>query len=254
MAAADAFSLSGRRAVVTGAGRGLGLAIAAGLADAGAQVALVSRSAKELEAAAASIGPAATAVVADVSTASAGAELLDTVEELLGGNIDIVVHAAGVQHRQLAEDFDPAEWDRVININLTAPFRLSQELGRRQLQRGQSGSHIFIGSLATHLSLPSVVAYTASKSGIHGVLRNLSLEWSGRGIRVNGIGPGYFRTKLTEAVFADEERTQRMLDRIPMNRFGEPEEIAGTAVFLASDAASYITGQMLMVDGGWTSS
>jgi NAD(P)-dependent dehydrogenase (short-subunit alcohol dehydrogenase family) len=248
------FSLKGKRALVTGAGRGLGLAIASGLAESGAHVALVSRSPDELEMAAESIGPAATAFPADVAARGAAAPLLNEVEAGLGGEIDIVVHAAGVQHREPAESFDPDEWNRVISVNLTAPFLLSQELGRRQLEKGRRGSHIFIGSLSSHLSLPSVVAYTASKAGIYGVLRNLSLEWAGRGIRVNGIGPGYIRTKLTEAVFNDTQRKQRMLDRIPMNRFGEPEELAGAAVFLASDASSYITGQLLMVDGGWTSS
>ena len=254
MSVANLFSLEGKRALVTGAGRGLGLAIAAGLADAGAQVALVSRSQDELSKAAAGIGPAARAFPADVSIRGAAAPLLDDVETGLGGEIDIVVHAAGVQHREPAETFSADEWDRVININLTAPFLLSQELGKRQLSKGRPGSHIFIGSLSSQLSLPAVVAYTASKSGIYGVLRNLSLEWAERGIRVNGLGPGYIRTKLTEAVFNDSERKAGMLQRIPMNRFGEPEELAGAAVFLASDASSYITGQLLMVDGGWTAS
>lgn len=248
------FSLEGKRALVTGAGRGLGLAIASGLAQSGAHVALVSRSQDELRTAAEGIGSAAMAFPSDVSARGAAAPLLDEAEDGLGGGIDIVVHAAGVQHREPAESFDPDAWDRVISINLTAPFLLSQELGKRQLEQGRGGSHIFIGSLSSHLSLPSVVAYTASKAGIYGVLRNLSLEWAGRGIRVNGLGPGYIRTKLTEAVFNDAERKQRMLDRIPMNRFGEPEELAGAAVFLASDASSYITGQLLMVDGGWTAS
>jgi NAD(P)-dependent dehydrogenase (short-subunit alcohol dehydrogenase family) len=254
MSEENQFSLEGKRALVTGAGRGLGLAIANGLAQAGARVALVSRSEDELRGAAESIGPAATAFPADVAVRGAAAPLLDEIEQSLDGGIDVVVHAAGVQHREPAESFDPDEWDRVISINLTAPFLLSQELGKRQLERGRGGSHIFIGSLSSQLSLPSVVAYTASKSGIYGVLRNLSLEWAGRGIRVNGLGPGYIRTKLTEAVFDDSERKERMLQRIPMNRFGEPEELAGAAVFLASNASSYITGQLLMVDGGWTAS
>lgn len=254
MSTGNPFSLEGKRALVTGAGRGLGFAIANGLAQAGAQVALVSRSEDELQTAADAIGPAAAAFPADVAARGAASPLLNDVEKGLGGGIDIVVHAAGVQHREPAESFDADEWERVISINLTAPFLLSQELGKRQLEKGSTGSHIFIGSLSSHLSLPSVVAYTASKSGIYGVLRNLSLEWAGRGIRVNGLGPGYIRTKLTEAVFTDADRKARMLQRIPMNRFGEPEELAGAAVFLASDASSYITGQLLMVDGGWTAS
>jgi NAD(P)-dependent dehydrogenase (short-subunit alcohol dehydrogenase family) len=180
------------------------------------------------------------------------ASMVDAMEAELGGVIDVVVHAAGVQHREPAEQFAAEEWDRVLRINLTAPFRLSQEVGRRQLAGELKGSHIFIGSLTSLLSIPDAAAYTASKSGVYGLVRTLSTEWSGRNIRVNGIGPGYFRTALTETVFADEKRYQKMLDRIPMGRFGDPEELAGTAVFLASDASSYITGQLLMVDGGWT--
>lgn len=247
----ELFSLSGRRAVVTGGGRGLGKAVAAGLAAAGATVAVVSRTAADVEAAAAGLGHNVVPLAMDVASGDVAA-MVDAMEAGLGGPVDVIVHAAGVQHREPAEQFDAEEWDRVLRINLTAPFRLSQEVGRRQLDGGRKGSHIFIGSLTSLLSIPDAAAYTASKSGVYGLVRTLSTEWSGRGIRVNGIGPGYFRTALTEAVFADEKRYQKMLDRIPMGRFGAPEELAGAAVYLASDASSYTTGQMLMVDGGWT--
>lgn len=254
MADLSAFSLDGRRALVTGAGRGLGLGMAAGLVAAGARVALTSRSREELEAAVRELGPNAVAVPGDVSRTAQLGDFTDEVEEALGGGIDVVVHAAGVQHREPAEAFSLEEWERVISINLTAPFALSQEIGRRQLERSARGSHIFVGSLSSVLGLPSFVAYNASKSGVLGVIRALSAEWSGRGIRVNGIGPGYIRTKLTEAVFADPVRSAELAARIPIGRFGEPEDMAGAAVFLASDAAAYITGQLLMVDGGWSSS
>lgn len=247
----ELFSLNGIRAVVTGGGRGLGKAIAAGLANAGATVAVVSRTARDVEAAASELGQNVVPLAMDVASGNA-VPMVDAMERVLGGSIDVVVHAAGVQHREPAEHFADEEWDRVLRINLTAPFKLSQEIGRRQLEEHRTGSHIFIGSLSSHLSLPEVAAYTASKSGVYGLVRNLSTEWSGRGIRVNGIGPGYFRTALTEAVFSDKERYQKMLDRIPMGRFGNPEELAGVAIFLASNASSYTTGQMLMVDGGWT--
>lgn len=247
----ELFSLTGRRAVVTGGGRGLGKAITAGLAGGGATVAVVSRTARDVEATAAELGDNVVPLAMDVANGDT-APLVDAFEQALGGPVDVVVHAAGVQHRAPAEHFAAEEWDRVLRINLTAPFKLSQEIGRRQLEGQRPGSHIFIGSLSSLLSLPNVAAYTATKSGIHGLVRNLSTEWSGRGIRVNGIGPGYFRTALTEAVFSDQDRYQKMLDRIPMGRFGNPEELAGTAVYLASDASSYTTGQMLMVDGGWT--
>lgn len=247
----ELFSLAGRRAVVTGGGRGLGKAIAAGLAAAGATVVVVSRTAADVESAAGELGANVHPLALDVAGDAAG-QMVDAMEKAAGGAIDVVVHAAGVQHRQPAEEFNAEAWERVLRINLTAPFRLSQEIGRRQLASERPGSHIFIGSLSSILSLPDVAAYTASKSGVFGLVRNLITEWSSRGIRANGIGPGYFRTALTEKVFADEVRYQKMLDRIPMGRFGNPEELAGTAVFLASDASSYMTGQLLMVDGGWT--
>jgi NAD(P)-dependent dehydrogenase (short-subunit alcohol dehydrogenase family) len=167
--------------------------------------------------------------------------------------VTTVVHAAGIHARHKAEDFDLAVWRGVIEVNLVAPFALSQEIGRRQLAGGRSGQHIFIGSLTSFISIPETSAYTASKSGVFGVVRSLSQEWSGRGIRVNGIAPGYVRTELTEVVFADAERSARNLSRIPMGRFGEPDDIAQVAVFLASPQSGYITGQMLPVDGGWLS-
>ncbi|WOO96851.1 SDR family oxidoreductase [Micrococcus terreus] len=248
----DLFSLVNKKILVTGAGRGLGRAMAEGLAGAGGTVALMSRSSDQVEQVASRIGQGAVPVAGDVASQDVG-ELVDRVESAVGGPIDVVLHAAGVQHRQPAENFSSLEWDRVLSINLTAPFRISQEIGRRQLDASMEGSHIFIGSLTSSQSVPDVVAYTASKAGIVGAMRNLSTEWSGSGVRANAIGPGYFRTELTEAVFSDPVRYQQMLDRIPMKRFGNPHELVGAAVFLASQASSYVTGQLLMVDGGWTS-
>lgn len=244
----DRFSLAGKTALVTGGSRGLGKAMARGLVDAGARVVVVARSADAVAASADELG--AIGIVADVTAAPV--TLLDDAEAALEAPLDIVVHGAGVQHRQPAEDFDPEQWERLLRINLTAPFALSQELGRRQLERGTGGSHIFVGSLTSTISMPQISAYTASKSGVYGVARSLSSEWSGRGIRANAIGPGYFRTELTEAVFSDPKRYEEMLARIPMGRFGDPAELAGLAVFLASDASSYLTGQIINVDGGWT--
>ncbi|WP_193128617.1 SDR family NAD(P)-dependent oxidoreductase [Gulosibacter sediminis] len=244
----DRFSLAGKTSIVTGGSRGLGKAMARGLVDAGARVVVVARSEDAVAATADELG--AIGIAADVTAAPA--RLLDDAEVALSAPLDIVLHAAGGQHRQAAEHFDPEQWERLLRINLTAPFALSQELGRRQLDRGTGGSHIFIGSLTSTISMPQISAYTATKSGVYGVARSLSSEWSGRGIRANAIAPGYFRTELTEAVFTDEQRYAEMLARIPMGRFGDPEELAGAAVFLASDAASYLTGQLITVDGGWT--
>ncbi|WIY81410.1 SDR family oxidoreductase [Propionimicrobium sp. PCR01-08-3] len=250
--ALDLFKLDGRRAIVTGGGRGIGQAMAQALGEAGAQVALVARTASQLRESTEQV-PNSVAVAADVMTVDAAA-LLDDCEDALGGPADIIVHAAGFQHREPAVDFPREEWDRILQVHLTAPFLISQELGRRQIDAGRPGSHIFIGSLNNFQSVvPDIVAYAAAKSGIGGVVRAFSKEWSGKGIRCNGIAPGWVHTALTETLFSDWQRAKSINDRIPMGRLAEPSELGSVALFLASDASSYITGQMLVVDGGWTS-
>lgn len=242
--------LAGRRVLVTGGSRGLGRGIAEAMAGAGARVAIASRTREQVDRAAAEIA-GSTGHVFDVSDIAGIPALVDEVEAALGGDLSTVVHAAGTQHRQPAEEFDIEAFRRVLEVNLVAPFALSQEIGRRQLERESGGQHIFIGSLTSFISMPRISAYGASKSGVFGLVRSLSTEWSAAGIRVNGIAPGYFRTELTEAVFADEEWRRSSLGRIPMARFGEASDVGAVAVFLASEAAGYITGQMLPVDGGW---
>jgi 2-deoxy-D-gluconate 3-dehydrogenase len=246
------FSLEGKRAIVTGAGQGLGAGMAIGLAQAGARVALVGRRESTLAETARETNGRGVPVPADISDLDGLAEIVDRAEHSLYGPIDIVIHSAGLQHRAPAEEFDIDSWNEVMNINLTSPFFLSQEIAQRQLASGSRGSHIFIGSLTSLISVPNIVAYTAGKSGVYGVIRNLSTEWSSRGIRVNGIGPGYFQTEQTKELFGDPARSLKMLDRIPMGRFGSPQDLTGTAVFLASEASAYLTGQLLMVDGGWS--
>lgn len=242
--------LARQRVLVTGGGRGIGRGIAEAMAAAGAQVALASRTLEQVEQVASGI-ERASAHVFDVTDIARIPTLIDEAETALDGGITTVVHAAGTQHRQRAEEFDLNAFRRVIEVNLVAPFALSQEIGRRQLERGSGGQHIFIGSLTSFISMPQISAYGASKAGILGLVRSLSSEWSGAGIRVNGIAPGYIHTELTQAVFANEEWRRANLQRIPMHRFGDPSDIAGVAVFLASEASGYITGQMLPVDGGW---
>ncbi len=249
----DPFSLQGRSALVTGAGRGLGRGMAQALAGRGARVVLVARSSGELEVAAAAIGAAggeAASLPWDVSDRERLDALAGEAWTVWEG-IDIVVHAAGVAHRAGALDVDAALWDAVIGLNLTAPFFLSQALARRQIAAGRGGSHIFVGSVSTYIGLPGAVPYGASKSGVAGLVRGLATEWVGEGIRVNGIVPGYFRTALTEPTFADPDRSAWVHSRIPMGRTGEPEDLAGAVVFLASDASRYVTGQLIAVDGGF---
>lgn len=250
MDASLAQPLAQRRVLITGGGRGIGRGIAEAMSAAGAKVALVSRTREQVERAAAEI-EGASAHAFDVSDTAGIPALVDEVEAALGGELTTVVHGAGAQHRQAAEEFDLEAFRRIIDVNLIAPFALTQEIARRQLERQSGGQHIFIGSLTSFISMPQISAYGASKSGILGLVRSLSTEWAGSGIRVNGIAPGYIRTELTEAVFADEERRRINLSRIPMDRFGEPSDIGSVAVFLASDASGYISGQLLPVDGGW---
>jgi NAD(P)-dependent dehydrogenase (short-subunit alcohol dehydrogenase family) len=191
-------------------------------------------------------------LVGDVSEVGRTGEVVDAAEQLLDGTIDSVVHAAGVQHRASAVDFPLEEWDRVLQVNLTAPFVLSREIGRRQIEQGVAGSHVFVASLTSTLGLPNIAAYAATKSGVMGVVRSLAVEWAPQGVRVNAIGPGYFRTALTEELFKNDEAREGLMRRIPQKRFGDPDDLNGALVFLASDASAYVTGQLLMVDGGWT--
>jgi NAD(P)-dependent dehydrogenase (short-subunit alcohol dehydrogenase family) len=252
----EQFSLAGRRALVTGAGRGIGQAIAVGLADAGSAVALVARSAEQLERTrgiiSARCGTASAVLAHDLATA-APRTVVDSAEEAFDGPIDIIVHAAGVQRRGPAASFTRDDWDLVVHLDLTVPFLLSQEVGARQLERGAPGSHLFIASLASAIGLANGIAYNAAKSGLAGVVRALSREWSPSGVRVNGIAPGYVETQMTSDLLADDARRAELLGRIPMARFGRPSDFAAPAVFLASDAARYVTGQLLFVDGGMIS-
>lgn len=247
MTTMDKFKLEGKRALVTGGSRGLGRAIAIGLADAGATVVTLARGEAE-------DAERLLHLVGDVSDLDGIPALVDRAEERAGGPIDLVVHAAGVQHRSPIEDFPRDEVQRLVDINLIAPYLLSQEIGRRQLEAERPGSHLFIASLTSLLGFPNISVYGATKSGVMGIVRGLSVEWAARGIRANAIAPGYFRTALTEALFEQPKEVERLYGRIPMRRFGNPEDLAGAGVFLLSDASAYMTGQIMYIDGGWTAS
>ncbi|MBL7489670.1 SDR family oxidoreductase [Frankia sp. AgB1.9] len=245
-----AFRLDDRHVVVTGASRGLGRAIAHAIAAAGAFVTLVARSEAQLTETKTKIeasGGAARVRAADLSTLDAAAEL---ARDLTTRPVHGVVHAAGITHRADAQDFDDEALRRVLTVNLHVPIALARELTRHRVGSTPC-SHVFIGSLGSSIAIPRAIAYTASKAGILGVVRSLATEWAALGIRVNAISPGYFRTDLTADLLDQAAELARIEQRIPMRRLGRPEELGGAAVFLLSDASSYVTGQQIIVDGGW---
>ncbi len=245
--------LAGRRALVTGGGRGIGRGLADGLADAGAEVVLVSRTARELDEAGAAIrerGGIAHTLPADLFAAGDGEALLDEVEAL-AGPVDVVVQAAGVQVRGPALDLDLDDWQRVLAIHLTTPVFVARAAARRMIARGVAGRLIFVGSLGGTIGLARILPYNAAKAGLLGAARTLAVELAPTGITANVLVPGYIRTSQTADLLADPERAAWITSRIPQGRVGVPADLAGAAVFLASEASSYVTGQTLVVDGGW---
>ncbi len=246
------FSVDGRVALVTGGGRGLGKAMALALAAAGAKVAVVSKTGegladtvKEIE----GFGGEALALTGDVAISRECQKIVQkTVEHF--GRLDVLVNAAGVNRRVASAEVNDADWDWIVDTNLKGTFFMCQAAGRIMITQ-KKGSIINIASLLSAVGIPTLAPYAASKAGVLGITRVLAAEWGPYGVRVNAIAPGYFRTRMTERLFADPGWTERFLEQVPLGRAGDPADLAGLAVFLASDASAYLTGQVIYVDGGY---
>jgi gluconate 5-dehydrogenase len=248
------FNLSGKTALVTGGGRGIGLAIAKGMAQHGADVAITSRSKEQLEAAARQIhaetGNKTWSFPFDLGCVEGINEFVESIIAKTKG-IDILVNCAGTTIRGLAEDVIIEDWNQVIKVNLTSTFVLSQVFCRHRKKTGKPGRIINIGSLTCHSARPTTAPYGSSKSGLLMLTKTLAVEWAKYNINVNAIGPGYIATELTKPLWTDEDFNKWVLSNTPLARWGKPDDLIGTAVLLASKAGEFITGQIIYVDGGW---
>ncbi|ALA19018.1 MULTISPECIES: SDR family oxidoreductase [unclassified Chelatococcus] len=246
------FSLAGRTALVTGSSRGLGFAIARGLAEAGAAVVLNGTEAGRTERAAAELsgaGHSTRALAFDVTDDAAVAAAFEALDRE-GVAVDILVNNAGIQFRKPMVELDVADWRRVIETNLTSAFLVGRAAARRMIARGGGGKVINIGSLTSEVARATVAPYTAAKGGIKLLTRSMAAEWAEHGIQANAIGPGYMLTDMNQALIDNREFDAWVRSRTPARRWGRPEELIGAAVFLASQASDYVNGQIIYVDGG----
>ncbi|TCV93021.1 2-dehydro-3-deoxy-D-gluconate 5-dehydrogenase KduD [Biostraticola tofi] len=247
----DSFALTGKVALITGCNTGLGQAIAVGLAEAGCDIIGVNRSEPEQTAQQVSaLGRKFVSIRAELGSVAVIPGIISQAVAACG-KIDILVNNAGIIRRTDALDFTEQDWDDVMNVNIKTLFFMSQAVAREFIRQGEGGKIINIASLLSYQGGIRVPSYTASKSGVLGVTRLLANEWAAKGINVNAIAPGYMATNNTDQLRSDEQRHQEILGRIPAGRWGEPDDMKGPAVFLASRASDYINGYTIAVDGGW---
>lgn len=252
----ESFSLTGKCALVTGASRGIGQAIALGLAGAGADVVLAARSVDRLEAVARdieAIGRQAWTLPMDVSDTQAIDAAFSSIDAR-GLAPALLINNAGLEEVRPSLEVDEALWDRILGTNLKGAFFVARAFAARLQAAGQEGAIVNVCSLTSGVGVPAATPYTSSKSGLLGMTRALASEWADRSIRVNAIGPGYFRTELTDVFYRDSDWQDAMLRKIPMGRFGKLADLVGVCVFLCSEASAYITGQLIYVDGGYMAS
>jgi len=248
------FELNGKTALVSGASRGLGKGIAKALASHNATVILVARNEDKLRTTLDEIeseGGAGFVIPADLSSLKGVNELIKVVFGKVE-KIDILVNAVGVQRRKPANEVSEEDWDFVINTNLKGVYFLAKEIGKKMTAQ-KSGKVIFIASLTSKLAFQNISLYGVTKGGIASLTRHFAVEWAKDNVQVNAIAPGYFRTELTEDLFRDEKKAKWITSRIPMERTGIPYDLYGPVIFLSSKASDYVTGQIIYVDGGWTS-
>jgi gluconate 5-dehydrogenase len=249
------FDLTGKRALITGSSRGIGFALAGGLAGAGAEVVLNGRDANRLSEAAAALkaqGVTVHELVFDATEHAAARAAVDGFEKDTGA-IDILINNAGMQHRGPLEDFAPEDFERLMKTNVTSVFNVGQAVARHMIARGK-GRIVNICSVQTALARPGIAPYTASKGAVANLTKGMATDWAKHGLQVNGLAPGYFETELNAALVADKDFSAWLAKRTPAGRWGKVEELVGAAIFLCADSASFVNGHILYVDGGITAS